>query len=73
MYAFARSLALAVVAVVAPFTGAVSFVVAIAVAMVVVQAADAVIGAVLRDRLKTFGPAGVAAVNLAALIWLLLG
>jgi hypothetical protein len=73
MYALARSLALAAVAVVAPFTGAVAFVAAVAVAMVVVQAADAVIGTVIRDPLKTFGPAAIAAVNLGALIWLLLG
>ncbi len=71
MYAFARSLALATVAVVAPLTGAAPFVVATAVAMVIVQAADAVIGAINRDRLKTFGPAGTAAVNLCTLVWLL--
>ncbi len=71
-YAFARSLALAVVAVVALFTGSTPFVVAIAITMVVVQAADAVIGAAIRDRLKTLGPAVTAAVNLAVLVWLLL-
>jgi hypothetical protein len=72
LYAFARSLALATVAIIAPLTGAAPFVIAIAVAMVVVQAADAVIGAILHDRLKTFGPAATAIVNLGALIWLLL-
>ncbi|WP_448060760.1 hypothetical protein [Cellulomonas hominis] len=72
-YAFARSLALAVVAVVALFTGSTPFVVAIAITMVVVQTADAVIGAAVRDRLTTLGPAVTSAVNLGALAWLLLG
>ncbi len=71
-YAFARSLALAVVAVVAPFTGSVPFVAAVAVAMIVVQGADAVIGALLRDRLKTVGPAATAVAHAAVLLLLLL-
>lgn len=71
-YALARSSALAVAATVAPFTQAVAFLVAVAVAMIVVQASDAVIGAGLRDRLKTIGPALTAAANAAALVWLLL-
>lgn len=72
MYAFSRSLALAAVATVAPFTGEVAFVGAIAIAMIIVQTADAGIGGVIRDRLKTVGPAATAAANLGALIWLLL-
>ena len=71
MYAFSRSLALLVAAIVGLLTGSVFFVMAIAIAMVVVQAGDAVIGARLADRLKTVGPAATAVVNLAALIWLL--
>lgn len=71
MYAFARSLALVVVAIVALFTGSVPFVAAVAIAMIVVQAADAVIGGVIRDRVKTVAPAATAAVNIAALAWLL--
>lgn len=72
MYAFARSLALAAVAIVALFTGSEPFVASIAVAMVLVQGADAVIGLVTADRVKTLGPAATAVVNLAALIWMLL-
>jgi hypothetical protein len=72
MYAFARSLALVVVSVIALFTGTVAFVAAAAIAMIVVQAVDTVIGARIRDRMKTFGPAVFAALNLAALIWMLL-
>lgn len=71
MYALARSVVLAVVAVAAIFIGSVPFLTAVAVAMVVVQAADAVVGRFIRDRLKTIGPAATAAdAPLAALIWL---
>ncbi len=71
MYALARSIALAAAAAIAPFTGAVAFCIAVAVAMIIVQAIDAVIGAVIKDRLKTFGPAATAVLNLGALVWLL--
>jgi hypothetical protein len=39
--------------------------------MIIVQICDAAIGAVIKDRMKTFGPAGTALLNLAAVIWLL--
>ena len=52
--------------------GSTPFVVAVAVAMAIVQAADAVIGKLIGDRLKTFGPAATAAANPAALTWLLM-
>jgi hypothetical protein len=39
--------------------------------MIIVQAGDAGIGMIIKDRMKTFGPAGTALLNLAALIWLL--
>jgi len=71
-YAVARSLALVVVAAIAPFTGSVAFLTAVAAAMVIVQAADAVVGALRGDRFRTFGPAATAAGNLGALVWLLL-
>lgn len=70
-YAFSRSLALLVVAVVALFTGSVAFVAAVAAVMVLVQAFDVVVGWMQRDPRKTFGPAGIALANLAVLIWLL--
>ena len=70
-YALARSIALAAVATVAFFTGAPAFLVAVALAMILVQGGDAVIGVTLRDRMKTFGPAALAVVDLAALIWVL--
>jgi hypothetical protein len=38
--------------------------------MIIVQACDTVIGLTIKDRMKTFGPAGIALLNLAALIWL---
>jgi hypothetical protein len=70
MYAFARSLALATTAVAASLERSVAGVEATALAMVLVQASDAVIGAVNRDRLKTYGPAATAVLNGAALIQL---
>jgi hypothetical protein len=39
--------------------------------MIIVQAGDAAIGARIRDRMKTLGPAGTAVLNLAAIVWLL--
>ncbi len=71
MYAFARSLALLVVAIIALFAGSTAFVAAVAIAMVVVQAADAIIGVRTRDTLKTVGPAVTAVANLGVLIWML--
>lgn len=71
MYAFARSLALLLVAVVAIFTDNLAFVAAVALAMTAVQLADAVIGARIQDLVKTVGPAATGVVNLAAVIWML--
>lgn len=69
MYAFSRSLALLVVALAALPARSTPFLAAIALAMIVVQAADAVGGSVEKDRLKTLGPAATAAANAAALAW----
>lgn len=71
LYAFSRSLALLAASVVALFVGAVPFTAAVAIAMVTVQAADAVVGVLVRDRFKTVGPAATAVVNLAAMAWML--
>jgi len=68
MYAFTRSFALAVAATVVLFSQSPSWLRAVAFAMVLVQAADAVIGARLHDRLKTVGPALTAVANLIALL-----
>jgi hypothetical protein len=38
--------------------------------MIMIQACDAVIGTTIKDRMKTFGPARTALLNLAAVIWL---
>ena len=71
LYACARSVAL-VIASGTPFlTGSTEWLQAIAWSMIIVQACDAVIGATIKDRMKTFGPAGTALLNLAALIWLI--
>ena len=70
MYAAARSLALTVAAVVALLVGSTSYLEAVALAMVVVQAADAVIGLTIKDRVKTIGPAITSLANGLALVWL---
>jgi hypothetical protein len=38
--------------------------------MIMVQVCDAAIGVIIKDQIKTFGPAGTALLNLAAVIWL---
>lgn len=70
-YALVRSTALLATATVALLTGSGPFVVAIAVAMILIQAGDALIGARLQDTSKTVGPAAIAVVHTAAVIWLL--
>jgi hypothetical protein len=70
-YACARSLALAIVSLVSFVNGSMSWLEAVAAAMIIVQACDAVIGVGVKDQMKTFGPAGTALANLAALVWAL--
>jgi hypothetical protein len=61
-----------VIASAVPFlTGSTPWLEAIACSMIIVQICDAGIGAVIKDRMKTLGPAGTAVLNLAALVWLL--
>jgi hypothetical protein len=43
---------------------------AIACSMIIVQTCDAATGVLIWDRMKTFGPAGTALLNLAAVVWL---
>ena len=71
MYALARSVALIVVAAFGLFSSSIAFEAAAALAMVLVQGFDAVIGGVISDRVKTLGPAITALVNAVALIWML--
>lgn len=71
LYACARSLALVIVCMIPFLNGSSPWLQAAAWSMIIVQACDAAIGVVIRDRMKTFGPAGTAALNLAALIWLM--
>ena len=39
--------------------------------MIILQVLDAWVGVAISDRMKTFGPAGIAAANLAVLLWLI--
>lgn len=68
-YALSRSLALAVAVTVVLFTHSPSWLRAVALAMIFVQAGDAAIGVSIRDRVKTFGPAFTAAANLVTLLY----
>jgi hypothetical protein len=70
-YALVRSAAFALPAIAALCFGSMGFLSAMAIVMIVVQAGDALVGATVRDRMKTIGPAIIAAINLAVLVWLL--
>jgi hypothetical protein len=72
MYALSRSVALAVVSLVPLLTQTRASLLTIAPAMVIVQALDAVVGATIHDRMKTFGPASLGIFNLVTLVWFLL-
>ena len=71
MYALSRSVALAAVSLVPLISQTRSSLLTIALAMVIVQALDAIVGGIVRDRMKTFGPASLGALNLVALVWFL--
>jgi hypothetical protein len=71
LYTLARSGALLIAAIAALLVHSYGVVVAIAGAMVVVQAVDAVIGVITKNRAATVGPLVLAVVNAAALLWLL--
>jgi hypothetical protein len=71
MYALSRSAALAVAVFVPVFSQTRASLLTVALAMVFVQALDAVVGVTIHDRMKTFGPASLGLLNLAALVWFL--
>ncbi len=73
MYTSSRSIALAIASFVPIFTGSRSWLMAIAVAMVTVQALDALIGIKQHDVMKTAGPATLSSLNLVVLVWLTVG
>jgi hypothetical protein len=68
MYAASRSLSLAVVSIVVVFLRSRTGLMALSAVMVLVQGADAVIGAINHDLVKTLGPAFLALVTAGALI-----
>jgi hypothetical protein len=71
LYACARSIAFAIISVVPFATGWSLWLEAVAIGMIIVQVLDAGVGVAISDRMKTFGPAGIAVTNLAALLWLI--
>jgi hypothetical protein len=72
-YACARSVALAIASAIPFLTGSTDWLLAMAWSMIIVQGCDALIGLTIHDRMKTFGPAGTALLNLVAVIWLMHG
>jgi len=70
-YTCARSIAFAIISVCPFVNGSMRWLQAAAAGMILVQAFDAVIGVTIKDTMKTFGPAGTAIANLAALVWLM--
>ena len=71
LYTCARSIAFAIISVVPFATGWSLWLEAVAVGMIILQVLDACVGVAISDRMKTFGPAGIAVANLAALLWLI--
>jgi hypothetical protein len=71
LYACARSLSLLISSLAPLVTRSTSWLEAVACTMILIQACDAAIGAMTGDRMKTYGPAGVGALNLAVFLWLL--
>lgn len=71
LYASARSGALVFVSAVALVERSLPWLEAVAVAMTIVQIADAAVGRRTHDAAKTYGPALTGLVNLATLIWLM--
>jgi hypothetical protein len=71
LYTCARSIALAIISIVPFAAGWSLWLEAVAVGMVILQVLDACVGVEMRDRMKTLGPAVIAAANLAALAWLI--
>jgi hypothetical protein len=71
LYTLARSTALAITSVVVLFDHSRPWLEAVAVSMIIVQLLDAGIGVKIRDKAKTYGPAGTALINLVVLVWLI--
>jgi hypothetical protein len=71
LYAASRSAALVGASAVAFFYHRRDWLAAIALTMILVQALDAIIGGIERDAKKTIGPAFIASLNIALLVWLL--
>jgi fucose 4-O-acetylase-like acetyltransferase len=69
LYTCAGSTSLLIVAVIAFVYQSMEYLSAVALAMILVQLFDMCIGIRSRDRMKTFGPAVVAALNVAALLY----
>jgi hypothetical protein len=69
MYAVSRSVALAAISIFPFFNHAATGLIAIATSMIIVQALDAFIGIKIHDKVKSFGPALTATINLVTLLW----
>lgn len=70
MYGAARSVALAIASLIPLFNGSHDWLAAIALAMVIVQALDTLVGIRQHDVMKTAGPAALTVANAALLVLL---
>ena len=72
MYAISRSLPLAVASIVPFFYHSNSYLIAIATLMIIIQAIDAVIGFLVKNRFKTIGPGLTAVFNFVCLLGIII-
>jgi len=71
MYTIARSLSLVIICLVPIFNHSASWLIAAALSMIIVQAADTIIGIKIKDTMKAIGPGIVCLLNLVVLLWYL--
>ncbi len=70
-YASSRSIALAIACLIPFIYHSKPLLIEIAVTMIIVQLLDAAIGISIKNKMKTYGPALTALINLFAVIWIL--
>ena len=71
MYLLVRSAVLFTASIVPFFYHSTLLLIAVALCMILVQALDAIIGVIVRDRMRLIGPLVVVALNSLALFWFL--
>ena len=69
MYTAARSISLTFISLVPFFNKSASWLIAVALTMILVQFLDALIGVKLHEKIRVIGPTIAASINLFALVW----